>query len=1195
MKPIRNPFASALLRRSVFAASISLAFAMPYANAVTRTKANNTDALSLASSWGGTAVGSVDIGQWTSTVLAANSTVLGADQSWLGISIVSPGGLVTIGAGNTLTLGTSGIAMNAATQDLTFSAGLALAIGNQSWNVQTGRTLTLNTGTFNRATGSTVNLSGVGTISASMVNLTANTAGLVGPWASVGTGTALRYATFAGANIVGYTAATPAADGSALTDTTGLVNYDLASSAGTVPAAVSANTIRYTGAAGTMSVGATAFSVNGLMNAGTGILTLDSGNLTIGSNQELVVNTAGNGLAINSVIQNNLAGDSALTKVGGGTLTLSGINNSYTGVTTINGGAVDVGDFANLSLGGGGVLFSSDAVLQGNGTFTRNFTTGTTLTAAAGEIAGFTGGFAARGGPLVVNFGGSSATFTISGLSPRFGNNFVFGSSTANNKVTVENPINLNGASRSITVNSGLGGDYAEFSGLLSGSATSGLTKNGAGRLVLSALNNTYAGTTTINNGTLEVGLISNNSLGTNGLLFTGGVLQGNGTFTRNFSGTATAGNGEIAGLTGGFSAKDGPLTVNFGGIGASVGLSGVTTTPKLGSGFTLGSATANNKVTVVNPIALNGAQRTFTVPTGAGGDSAELSGQLSGGTTSGVSKVGTGLLLLSASNDYAGATTVGAGILAISNGNALGFAAAGVTNNTSVTSGASLQLTGGITADPTEPLTISGTGATNVGALQAGTGGGTWAGPITLGAVTARVGATAGNTLTITGSIASGTTTGISISGGSGTGVVVLNPTSPNTYTGQTNLVRGTLRLGKNDALPVTTVIEAKDQANSPDATGFDLAGFNQTIAGLLDSGTPVNTVISNSVAATTSTLTINNSTFQTYDALIVNGAGTVALTKEGTGTETLTGVNTYTGPTTVNGGTLRVNGAGSLAAGSAVTVGGSGTLAGTGTILGSVTALGTIAPGTGATGTLTAGTTTLSGTLAVEIDGANGDKLVSSGMLNLSGPLTVTLLAGGFTQSSYVIAEGSSLTGTFSSVPSGYTVTYTPTQAILSQGAVDPYTTWINSPAFNTPALTTAQKLPTADPDSDGTPNFLEFALNGNPVSGSSNGLIASLVQDASLPAGKELTLVCAVRDGAVFTAGVATVSGLTYTVEGSLNLAFPTSPVSSTGPSNTAPASTGLPDLTGTDWEYHTFKLDASEGLGGKGFLRLKVTQP
>lgn len=34
---------------------------------------------------------------------------------------------------------------------------------------------------------------------------------------------------------------------------------------------------------------------------------------------------------------------------------------------------------------------------------------------------------------------------------------------------------------------------------------------------------------------------------------------------------------------------------------------------------------------------------------------------------------------------------------------------------------------------------------------------------------------------------------------------------------------------------------------------------------------------------------------------------------------------------------------------------------------------------------------------------------------------------------------------------------------------------------------------------------------------------------------------------------------------------------------------------PASTGSAWQYHTFKQDASERLTGKGFMRLKVTQP
>jgi hypothetical protein len=52
------------------------------------------------------------------------------------------------------------------------------------------------------------------------------------------------------------------------------------------------------------------------------------------------------------------------------------------------------------------------------------------------------------------------------------------------------------------------------------------------------------------------------------------------------------------------------------------------------------------------------------------------------------------------------------------------------------------------------------------------------------------------------------------------------------------------------------------------------------------------------------------------------------------------------------------------------------------------------------------------------------------------------------------------------------------------------------------------------------------------------------------------------------------------------------FPDSAVSVGSASDTAPAATGLPSLAATAWEYRTFKLDASEGLPGKGFLRAKI---
>jgi hypothetical protein len=161
-----------------------------------------------------------------------------------------------------------------------------------------------------------------------------------------------------------------------------------------------------------------------------------------------------------------------------------------------------------------------------------------------------------------------------------------------------------------------------------------------------------------------------------------------------------------------------------------------------------------------------------------------------------------------------------------------------------------------------------------------------------------------------------------------------------------------------------------------------------------------------------------------------------------------------------------------------------------------GVVTASGTIAPGSGGAGTLTTGATSLSGTLAVQIDGTSHDKLTSTGALNLSGPLTVSLLGGGFTEASYVIAEGTSRSGTFSSVPAGYSVSYTSTQAILVQNSVVPdYTTWATSFGLENPWLGINPALngePGADPDADGVTNKEEYAFGLVPNSGSSSNPI-------------------------------------------------------------------------------------------------------
>jgi fibronectin-binding autotransporter adhesin len=107
------------------------------------TKANNETDLSLSGSWVGDVVpGPTDIALWDATVAGPNSVVLGADLSWHGLQLSNPGGAVTIGAGNTLTLGVGGIDLSLATQDLMLQNAVTLGAA-QSWNAGGGRTLTV--------------------------------------------------------------------------------------------------------------------------------------------------------------------------------------------------------------------------------------------------------------------------------------------------------------------------------------------------------------------------------------------------------------------------------------------------------------------------------------------------------------------------------------------------------------------------------------------------------------------------------------------------------------------------------------------------------------------------------------------------------------------------------------------------------------------------------------------------------------------------------------------------------------------------------------------------------------------------------------------------------------------------------------------------------------------------------------------
>ncbi|HSI15467.1 MAG TPA: autotransporter-associated beta strand repeat-containing protein [Chthoniobacter sp.] len=287
--------------------------------------------------------------------------------------------------------------------------------------------------------------------------------------------------------------------------------------------------------------------------------------------------------------------------------------------------------------------------------------------------------------------------------------------------------------------------------------------------------------------------------------------------------------------------------------------------------------------------------------------DTATISAAIASG---GITKAGAGTLVLSGNNTYDGNVTVNVGALKVGSNTALGS----TVGTTTVASGAAVILANGVTVTG-ETITPVGNGINSAGALEAEAGAtATWAGTISLALLDAsnpgtRIGAKDGGVLTVSGVIQNGTGNTLTVSGAPLAvvpGVVIISGTT-NTYTGPTQIIRGILKIGATNALPVVTVLDV-DQSTAAEDSTFDLNGFGQTVAALQRSGAGGGTggsFITNN-GLTPSLLTVNQTATTTYTGNIKDGTGTVALTKSGGGSLTLGGANTYSGATTVSAGTL-------------------------------------------------------------------------------------------------------------------------------------------------------------------------------------------------------------------------------------------------------------------------------------------------
>ena len=227
----------------------------------------------------------------------------------------------------------------------------------------------------------------------------------------------------------------------------------------------------------------------------------------------------------------------------------------------------------------------------------------------------------------------------------------------------------------------------------------------------------------------------------------------------------------------------------------------------------------------------------------------------------------------------------------------------------------------------------------------------------------------------------------------------------SPNTYSGGTTLTTRS-----------SVFATAKFQAYKTSAFGtgglslataaVDLQNFDQTIGGLGGgSGASKISSLSNTAGTTTLTLDFPDSRgpFTFSGAILAGGsARVVAVTKQGTGLQTLSGTNTYTGPTSVLGGTLAIDSTGSISTTSGVTLNGSGATF----RYDSTTPLSVPL-------TLTQGTLTGTGTIAAAVMAGGGSRL-SPGLLQGTQAFSNGLRLGGQGAYRWEIANPAGTLGT-------------------------------------------------------------------------------------------------------------------------------------------------------------------------------------
>jgi autotransporter-associated beta strand protein len=837
--------------------------------AATISKADGATNLDLGTSWVGTiAPGSGDIANWSgafATGGSLSSSITGtAAISWQGVSIGNitgaAAGIVNIGGtasaaatGTQITLGTSGVDMSAANQNLVFNVSTMVLTGaTQTWTVAAGRNLRFqNSG----ASSSNANLDGT-----AVTVVTVTGGGVVDLNEGGGTGftDGAGFAGFNGKWVI-----------NANTTLRGLRNG--ATAFGTSTAA---DTITLSG--GTLAVGGISGTQgNWTWNANITLTTATNSNIDqqifSGTGRYLklmgIITGAGNLTFKESGTTNSFDNDDLGFIVTG--------NNSMSGTVTIGGATENgiAGRLTSLRLGGntGATDVTTTAGLTGdlgtaivvnNGVLTLSHTNTWTF---ANSMSG-TGSLRIGGGAGISTASTQNVTLT--------GTNTCTGATTIANGTARIGAGGTTGSLGSgvVTNNGALSfnrSDALSVANTISGTGT--LAQDGAGTTTLSGTLS-YTGATNVNAGGLNVNTTLTTSAITVGNTAT---LSGNGTLGTvavNTGGSVVAGNANVGNIS--------MSTLTFG-TGAT------TARATAGAGGAIINVTANNGLTLNGTTTLNvggvgltpGNDYTLVDYVGTIGGSG-FAGFAAGTLPPRI----TGYLVNNTGN-----TSVDFHVSAFDKPKWTG--ANDGNWNTSTINWKEITST-------TATAYIEGDDVLFDDSAAVGTSSVTLNSTVSPSAVT--VSNAAGGLVPVYTLGGTGKISGTAALTKTGNGTLILGNTGGNDYAGATTLTDGTLKLGVTNALPTTGGVSVAASAT------LDLAGFAGQVGSLTGAGTVTNS------GGSAQALAVANGANITFDGVIADGTSTTALVKSGAGTLTLTNASTHTGGTTISAGKLALGSGG-------------------------------------------------------------------------------------------------------------------------------------------------------------------------------------------------------------------------------------------------------------------------------------------